>query len=466
MTLRRAAAALLNAASAASMASTLATTARTRMPSPRMMGAADALGGPEIAVLGGGFGGLYTALRLSSLDWSGGPTPRITLVDRSDRFSFSPMLYELATGTATSWEVAPRYEDLLSDTPVEFVRGEVSGLDEESNVVTIATSQGAERQLPYDWCVLAFGLQPQTSLVPGVAEHARTFYTAEDALGLKECLRALEQERTVDEGTPLRIGVVGGGYVGVELAANLASVLSSPTSVPARDAQITLVHRSEALLPAAQRFSREEAQNRLLDAGVELLLSTAVRQVAAGELTLAPSAPADAPSYSLPVDLTIWTAGTEAAPVVASLGLPLDAAGRLDADATLRVRGHERLFALGDGASIVDVRQVTAPATAQAAMQQADYVAWNVRAAARSEPTLPFRYENLGEMLSLGPESASVAALAEAVRLRGPLAVAARRAVYAARMPTPSQAAKVGLSWAIDTGFSVLRKVAEAQKKP
>ena len=86
-------------------------------------------------------------------------------------------------------------------------------------------------------------------------------------------------------------------------------------------------------------------------------------------------------------------------------------------------------------------------------MQQADYVAWNVRAVVSGEALLPFRYENLGEMLSLGDQSATIAALAQAVRLNGPVAYAVRRAVYAARMPTSTQAAKVGLSWAVDAAF-------------
>ena len=92
-------------------------------------------------------------------------------------------------------------------------------------VVTLRTGT-AERQLPYDQCVLAFGLQPRTDAVPGVSEHALTFHSAEDALELKKQL-ALTQHACRGTGTPLRIGIIGGGYVGVELAANLASALSA-----------------------------------------------------------------------------------------------------------------------------------------------------------------------------------------------------------------------------------------------
>merc|ERR1719231_1107133 len=92
-------------------------------------------------------------------------------------------------------------------------------------------------------------------------------------------------------------------------------------------------------------------------------------------------------------------------------------------------------------------------------MQQADYAAWNVRSALRGDDrTLPFRYANLGEMLSLGDDAASVSALGQLVKLSGPLAYASRRAVYAARMPTVKQAAKVGVSWGIDLAFAAARK--------
>ena len=54
----------------------------------------------------------------------------MTLVDRSDRFVFLPMLYEVTTGQASCWEVAPRFEELLAGSGVEFVQGTVAGLAE------------------------------------------------------------------------------------------------------------------------------------------------------------------------------------------------------------------------------------------------------------------------------------------------------------------------------------------------
>jgi NADH:ubiquinone reductase (non-electrogenic) len=490
---------LFNVASAASIPSRVP--ARVRSPQPRM---ASMLGGPEITVLGGGFGGLYTALRLRSLDWSGGPTPRVTLVDKTDRFNFSPMLYELATGTATTWEVAPLYEELLDGTDIDFVRGTVVGLDEVDRIVRVTPPHEAdgagERLLPYD-----------------------------DAMAVRQRLRELQESRgAASDGaggvtSPPRISVVGGGYIGVELAANIATSQPSDDSAP----RVSLIHRGDRLLEDADEHSRVEAEKRLMDAGVDVRLSTQVACVSAGSVRLQPveaAARAEEPvagsasdssigadggeateanagsksdamaeadtdtdadaavsarteraaaaaramaaamsaeaEYNLPTELTLWATGTQPASVLGHLGIPLDGSGRVDVDATLRVRGRSRLHALGDATAVTDASGKPSPATAQAAMQQADYAAWNVRAALRDgSPTLPFRYVPLGEMLSLGEDAASVSALGQLVKLSGPLAYASRRAVYAARMPTSKQAAKVGLSWAVDAAFGVVRKV-------
>jgi NADH:ubiquinone reductase (non-electrogenic) len=490
---------LLNVVSAAAVARVV----RPRMNLARA-GAMDTLGRPEVAVLGGGFGGLYTALRLCSLDWSGGPKPHVTLVDRDERFSFSPMLYELATGTAATWEVSPSYEELLRDTGVEFVRAvrargrqnsraavrrrprrraphslsphqppqltprahtlapqEVRGLDDDARIVQLH-ADGDERSLPYDQCVLAFGMEPARDVVPGIAEHALTFGSqADDALKLRQ---RLDQLRAASGAEPVRIAIVGGGYVGVELAANLMSWSAAKADAPAT--RVTLLHRSSSLLPAASDFNRREAERRLADAGVDVRLDTTVTMVGAESLELggacsgAADGAADEPRELLPAELIVWTAGVRPASVVSSLGLPLDETGRVEADETLRVRGSERLYAIGDAAAVTDARGDPVPPTAQAAMQQADYAAWNVRAALRSEAVMPFRYAALGEMLSLGGDAGSVSALGDLVKLQGGLGAASRRAVYAARMPTPEQAVKVGVSWAVDAALGAVRRVA------
>jgi len=105
----------------------------------------------RICILGGGFGGLYTALRLHELPWTAQEKPEIVLVDRSDRFVFSPLLYELMTGEMQSWEVAPLYQDLLAGTDIRFYQSAVAGIDLDSKRVYL--HHGPE--LSYDKLVLA-----------------------------------------------------------------------------------------------------------------------------------------------------------------------------------------------------------------------------------------------------------------------------------------------------------------------
>jgi NADH:ubiquinone reductase (non-electrogenic) len=151
---------------------------------------------------------------------------------------------------------------------------------------------------------------------------------------------------------------------------------------------------------------------------------------------------------ALAADVVLWAAG--AAPAVgdalrASLGA--GALGALPTDDTLRVRGHERIFALGDGAAVAGGARLAL--TAQVAFQAADYAAWNLWAAAQGRPLLPFRYQHLGEMMALGAADAAAVALPlpGGATLSGPAAALLRKAAYVYRMPTQAQSLKVGAAW-------------------
>uniref|UniRef100_A0A7S0JEC2 FAD/NAD(P)-binding domain-containing protein n=1 Tax=Calcidiscus leptoporus TaxID=127549 RepID=A0A7S0JEC2_9EUKA len=423
-----------------------------RAPRAARMSAFDGIARPDVCILGGGFGGLYTALRLASLEWKGVPKPRVRLVDRNERFAFLPMMYELTTGTASCWEVAPTYEEVLNGSGVEFVHGDVSKLDTETSMVSVLTPSHGELLLPYDECVLALGSEPSFADIAGAREHALPFYTLDDALQLRD--RLLVQQRA-PRAAPLRVVIVGGSYVGVELAANLQSWLGAQL-------ELTLVHRAAALLSSSREFSRLVGVQRLEESGVKVHLDTTVLGIDTHGVTLRDSCAADGAEHAaerrLDADLVVWTAGTKPSSLASALGLPLDERGRICTDATLRVNGCSSLYALGDVATLVDARGSRPPSTAQAAMQQADYAAWNVRAARLGGPTLAFRYADLGEMLSLGDGYGSLTALG-AINLQGPLASLSRRAVYAARMPTTKQAGRVGLSWAVDAAAGVASRL-------
>ncbi|MEM8602716.1 MAG: NAD(P)/FAD-dependent oxidoreductase [Cyanobacteria bacterium P01_H01_bin.121] len=381
---------------------------------------------PQICILGGGFGGLYTALRLSQFTWNEAVKPTITLVDQNDRFVFLPLLYELVTGELASWEIAPTYSELLASTGVRFQQGTVSTIDLDQQQVALAAGQ----VLPYDRLVLAMGGETPLDLVSGAAEYSIPFRTLADASRLKQRLAELE----ASESDKIRITVVGGGYSGVELACKLADRLGDR-------GRVRVIERDSKILRTSPTFNQESSLKALSDRGIWLDLETTVESIAADQLTFTHHEQTE----TIPVDITLWTVGTRVIPLLDELPLPKTETQQLRLNQYLQVLEHPDIFALGDLAACQDLDGNPIPTTAQSAIQQSDYVGWNVWASLSDRPLLPFRYQHLGEMLSLGEYEATLSGLG--LTLNGPLAHVARRLVYLYRMPTLEHQLRVGFNW-------------------
>jgi len=378
----------------------------------------------RICILGGGFGGLYTALRLSQLPWKS-QKPEIVLVDQSDRFLFSPLLYELLTGELQTWEIAPPFSEIFAGTGIRFYQGTVTGINIDEQRVHL--QEGSE--IPYDRLVLALGGETPLDMVPGATSYAFPFRTIDDAYHLEARLRLLE-ESPVDK---IRVAIVGGGYCGVELACKLADRLQNR-------ARIRLVEMTDQILRTSPEHNRIAASNALDARGIWIDLETKVQEIEPQAIALEYKNQVD----TIPVDIVIWTVGTRVSPVVRSLPLKQQH-GKLTTTSTLQVVDHPEIFALGDLADCRDAEGQQIPSTAQAAFQQADYVGWNVWASLTERPLLPFRYQHLGEMMTLGTDNATFTGLG--IKLDGPLAYVARRLAYLYRMPTLGHKLKVGINW-------------------
>jgi NADH:ubiquinone reductase (non-electrogenic) len=379
----------------------------------------------QICILGGGFGGLYTALRLSQLPW-GDSEPIITLVDHRDRFLFSPLLYEVVTEELQTWEIAPPYEELLAGTQIQFRQAEVQGIDLDQCQVTLSTGE----PIIYDRLVLALGGETPMDMAPGIAEYALPFRTLQDAYQLKEKLRLLETSDT----DKIRVAVVGGGYSGVELACKLAERLGNR-------GRLRLIECADQILRTSPEYNRTVAQAALSDLGVWLDLETTVAGVTADTISLTFQGQTDI----LPVDLVLWTVGTRVNPIVASLPIKQTERHQIVVQPTLESVDKSGVYALGDLADCRDADGQQVPNNAQAALQQADFVGWNIWASLTNRAQLPFRYRNLGEMLTLGTDRATLTGLG--IQLDGPLAHIARRMAYLYRLPTFSHQVRVGINW-------------------
>lgn len=431
---------------------------------------------PRVCIVGGGFGGLYTALRLESLIWPDGKKPQVLLIDQSDRFVFKPMLYEFLSGEVDEWEIAPRFSDLLASTDVQFIQDRVKLL----HPYDMPTSGGqrypcagsvqleSDILIEYDWLVLALGAEPKLDMVSGAVEYALPFSTFEDACKVNDKLKALER-KYFGKGCPIRVVVVGCGYSGVELAATVSERLKDKGIVQAINAENTIC-------PSAPPGNREAALKVLSDRNVELLLGYFVRAVKrtfnvevpnqltdSGNIGMQHDAkefvvdiqPAERglQAQNLEADLVLWTVGNKSRLPQLELCekpymFPLNGIGQAETDETLRVKGNPRIFALGDSSALRDSSGKLLPPTAQVAFQQADFAGWNIWAAINDRPLLPFRFQNLGEMMTLGRYDAAVTpSFIDGLTLEGPVGHAARKLAYLIRLPTDQHKIKVGLSW-------------------
>ena len=468
-------------------------------------------GPPRVVVLGGGFGGLYTALKLDALDgWKDDAPPRVTLVDRADRFVFKPMLYELVNETMKDWEVCPEFEDLLRPTDVRFRNAAVVDVrpneaSHEGGVVVLADAS----ELEYDYLVIGVGATPNGGAVPGAAERAVPLASLEDARTLAGALRDMETKRANDENDGLgyvpRVAVVGGGYSGCELAGVVAERLKK-NGAPA---EVDLFASSASgVLPSAPRGQRASAAARLERLGVNVVVgarATAVRGVvgdpelpgneaeaeaSSGSSSFGTTEPAtraalawrgaDGDERLASYDAVCWTVGQKTQCPPSWPFQRCDTSGKIVVDATLRVKGYEDVFAVGDVAAVSAVKQTATrrsgdagyedsshsspptsaplPSTAQVAFQQADYAAWNVWAAVAERPLLPFKYQHIGDMMTTGAADAAVALPVGDVTVDGVAGAALRRAAYLYRMPTDEHRARLAGAWLAQMGEAVAEK--------
>ena len=387
-----------------------------------------------VVIVGGGFGGLYTALALSERPQH----PPILLIEPREEFLFLPLLYELLSGELRRWEIAPRYDRLLAGRGIAHLRDRVEAIDGERRQIHTHGGQ----TISYRRLVIASGATTTTFGVPGADRHCLGFRTLADVERLQNLLAGLARSRR-----PLqRLAVVGAGATGVELACKLADLAGS-------DAVVELIEQGPQLLPQGRSFNREQAALALRRRDVRLRTHTAVVAVEADRLRLrrtdsgANTAGAPLPDEELAAAGVIWTAGLAYRPPAITPPPPLDDRGRLRCEATLQLQGHPDIFVIGDLAA-PDGMDPALPSSAQVAFQQAPLLAANLQRSLAGEVLQPFRWNDLGEMLSLGRGEASLCGVG--LTLAGRAAFRLRQLTYLSRMPGLSHTLRVAAGWLAD----------------
>ncbi len=369
----------------------------------------------KICILGGGFGGLYTALYLSDFSWIKSGKCQITLVEPKDNFLFTPLLYEILTGELQRWEIAPSYQKLLAGKKINFRQDKAKGVDLDNRIVQLEQSS----PLNYDYLVLAVGQKTRWLDIPGLAAHALTFRSIFDAEKLQERLRLLE----ASERQRLRIAVVGAGANGVELACKVSDRLNSR-------AEVIIIDRGTEILRNFGKGVRKAAYKAIRERNIQVYLETSLKEITERQITFF----CNDNLIDYPIDLVLWTAGIETIDWVTNLNCQQNNQGKLIVHPTLQLVEYPEVFAIGDIVEIIGSKAKNIPDTAQSAYQQASLLAKNLKLVLQGKPFKSFRYLHLGDMLTLGKGVAIVSSFG--LNLTGSLAGFIRRLIYIFRLPT------------------------------
>ncbi|MFI5856091.1 NAD(P)/FAD-dependent oxidoreductase [Streptomyces parvulus] len=412
----------------------------------------------RILVVGGGYVGMYTALRLQRNlrgELRRGEA-EITVVTPDPYMTYQPFLPEAAAGSISPRHVVVPLRRLLGQC--RLVIGETRSIDHTTRTATITTlatdeeSTGA-RRLAYDELVLAPGSVSRTLPVPGLADHGVGFKTVEEAIGLRN--HVLEQmdiaSSTRDPAVrdaALTFVFVGGGYAGVEALGELEDMARYAAryyhNVTPEDMKWILVEASGRILPEVGedlgRYTVTELRRRNIDVRLDTRLDSCTDRVAVLS-----------DGSRFPTRTVVWTAGVKPHPVLAATDLPLDDRGRLTCTAQLSVDGAPHAWAAGDAAAVPDVTAAEpgrecAP-NAQHAVRQARVLADNVTHTLRGEPLETYAHKYAGSVASLGFHKGVAHVYGR--KLKGYPAWFMHRAYHLSRVPTVNRKARVLAEWAL-----------------
>ena len=409
---------------------------------------------PVILIVGGGYVGLYTALRLQKRLSHG--RAEIVVVDPQPHMTYQPFLPEAAAGSVEPRHVVVPLRRTLPRCRV--ITGALLGLSHADRRARIAPLEGKPFELSYDVVVMAAGSVARTLPIPGLAEHGIGFKTVGEAIYLRNhVLARLDAASSTDDPTVRRRALtftfVGGGYAGVEAFAELEDMVRYAIEhyyprLSASDMRWVLVEAMGRILPEVDLDMAAWTVAQLTARGMDIRLNTRLESISdAGLVRLS-----DGEQFS--TETLVWTAGTKPNPVLADTDLPIDARGRVECEATLQVRGMPDAWAAGDLAAVPDVTKepgVTTAPNAQHAVRQAKRLASNIVAVLDGREPEPYRHAYVGSVASLG--LGKVVAQVYGVKLKGWPAWMMHRAYHVSRVPTFNRKARVIADWTLASLF-------------
>jgi NADH dehydrogenase len=356
----------------------------------------------RVIIIGGGFGGLNAALALCKADL------QILLIDRTNHHLFQPLLYQVATAALSPGNIAaPLRHVLAKQKNASVLMADIAQIDKEKRQVIAVNGNSYS----YDYLILApgarhsyFGHAEWEELAPGLK-------TLNDAIRIRERV-LLSYERaercaTIEEAEKfLHFVVIGAGPTGVEMAGAIAEIATKTLvrdfrHVDSTQTRIYLLDAADQLLPSYPKPLADKAKADLEKMGVEVHLKAFVDKITPNGVYFG--------EHFIESPNVIWAAGNAASPLLKTLEVPLDKAGRVIVNPDLTIADHPELFVIGDAALAYDKRQRPLPGIAPVAIQQSRYVAQLIAKGVAADKRKPFKYFDKGMMATVGKAKAVAA---------------------------------------------------------
>jgi NADH dehydrogenase len=348
-----------------------------------------------VVIIGGGFGGISAAKALKRAN------AQVTLIDRTNHFTFQPLLYQVATAALAPSDItAPIRWILRRQKHTEVLMADVRDINPAGRFVRIDDEL---REIPYDYLIVAtgsrhayFGHNEWEPYAPGLK-------TIEDATEIRrrfllafELAEKSEDEREQQE--YMTFVVVGGGPTGVELSGAFPFIAKKALApdfrrIDTRKTRVVLIEAGPRILPTFPEDLAARANSDLKDLGVEVRLNSPVTGVGPDGVSIG--------AEKIHARTVFWAAGNNASPLGGLLGGPLDRAGRIQVNPDLSVPGHPEIFVVGDLAVLVQDGRLV-PGVGPAAIQGGAAAGKNIVRELRRQPRKPFHYRNKGDLATIG----------------------------------------------------------------
>lgn len=407
---------------------------------------------PKILIVGGGYAGFYSAWKLEKHLRKG--EAEVTMVDPLPYMTYQPFLPEVAAGSIEARHSVVAHRRHLKRTNV--VTAKVTGINHAQKVATITPPVGEPYEFSYDQIVVTAGAVSRTFPIPGIADNAIGLKTIEEAVAIRDRLMSnFDKAASLPAGPErdrlLSVVVVGGGFAGIEVFAELRSLASSLVSkypqLRFEDTHFHLVEAMGRIMPEVSLQTSEWVLKDLAKRGANVHLDTQLTSAVDGDVELSTG-------EVIPTDLIVWTAGVMANPTVVRGGdLPVEERGRIQTRADLRVGTPEAFvegaWAAGDVSAVPDlsgggVGGFCVP-NAQHAVRQAKLLAKNIVAVLRGEDPKDYFHKNLGAVAGLGLYNGVFQS--GKIALKGFVAWVAHRGYHGLAMPTWERKFRVVWGW-------------------